>query len=242
MSHAITRHLALSIAMALLAGCSQSDAPSATAASPAPVTKPVFTVLGIDRTAGNAMARQGLAIAHGYVLAAKPCDRLQLRWISDRSFVSSEVIGDLRLPCLPKPAAEFDAAATRRYVLASKAIQVSRRDAIAALDAYAAKTLAATRSSDLVGFIAATSTSFADAPEYDHALAIISDFEDNAKRSATVDLDQATVTMHLVGEQANPERAQALTTAWSDALKKMGAASVRLRSEAPEPYLPATSR
>jgi hypothetical protein len=222
--------------VAMLAGCGKIEqAAPGVEGRAAQAGQPTYTVVGIDRTAGPGMTRDGLAIARAYVLAAKPCDRLTLRWISDKSFVASEVIGELRVPCLPNKAATFDAAATRRYKEAELTAKRSRSDAAAALDALAARNLPATRSTDLVGFVAAAAASLGEEQQAQRRLVIISDFDDNAKRSATVDLSGVSVTMHLVGAQADPARAQALTGGWATALAQMGAGAAQVRSGPPAP-------
>jgi len=230
MTRNITRSLSLSVAVAALVGCADPQAPGE---APASANPPGYTVLGIDRTAGEAMTREALAIARAYVQAVQPCERLQLRWISDRSFVAGEVIGDLRMPCIANEPPAFDAAGARHYRQAKVAIERTRSDALTAIDRLAAEPPGATRSTDLVGFFAASAANLGDAADYVPALVVISDFEDNAKRSATVNLEGVKVTLHLVGNQVDPARAQAVTSAWGEALEAMGAASVRLASEAP---------
>lgn len=236
MMHTLTLRLTVAMAFAAVVGCGEMS-------TPAPgddgvegrATQPTYTVIGIDRTAGPDMTRDGLTLARAYVLAAKPCDRLTLRWISEKSFVASEVVGELRLPCLPEKAGTFDAAATRRYKEAELTVSRSRKDAAAVLDALAAKNLPATQSTDIVGFVAAAAGSLGEEPTARRRLVIVSDFADNAKRSASVDLSGVTVTMHLVGSEADPARAQELTSGWATALTQMGASAAELRSGAPAP-------
>lgn len=218
-----TRHIVIAISLLVL-GHSEPRAEAQTADEQ---DMPRFVVFGVDRSESwTEMTQSALKLAEKALSGARPGDEITYRWISDKSYHSSEVFAHVRLPRIAKAADMFDKAAKRRRRAALVQFHAERKRALEQLRSQHPE--AGTPSTDIYGFLTAAAEHFTQAPTgLAKTLIVVSDMKDNRRYEVQPELSGVEVQVYLVVRaNADPTTTQRLKDHWTEYLARSGTRSV----------------
>jgi len=197
-------------------------------ASVRPGDRPVHIEWVVDWSHSYPALGSALEAATGVCRALRPGDRLTVRRITDRSYSSSAVLVDVRLPEVTGGRFRSPARAARERS-AADSVEAAHRQACEALAQSAH--LPRTSRTDITGSLAAAAASFRQDDDGTQRVLVISTDGEETERAGNVQLTLGGVAVRFVAVESRLgplERLERRLEAWSEVLRAAGVTDVQV--------------
>jgi len=213
--------LLLCLTLAVLSGCTTRQGSNASAKTAEP---PLCAVIGIDGTGSYEYLDKAKTTVMKFIQGLPAGSKVYVRWISEDSLSDKNAIVSAVLPGMGKPRNTFDLTARQDYAVSKK------KDA--QIKAQVGKVITAavsprSKMTDIYGALYSAGIRFSANPNLTPLLILLTDMDDNVKKSYPVALSGAMVM--VMDFQVGTDDAKVRTT-WTEYLTKAGAESVQFMS------------